>query len=96
MKVIHKSISPNDFPKTFSLCVQHAQEQENQENIKEAIAAYEKCIQLNPNQELPYNRLMILYRKQKEPLKELKIIQQAIKAIKHLLNQKSLQKKLLV
>lgn len=49
-------------------------------DLKTAESLYEKVIKADPHHELAYNRLMIIYRKQKEPEKELAIINKAITA----------------
>ncbi len=46
--------------------------------VEQAISLYEKVIKQEPLLELPYNRLMILYRKQKLYEKELKVLDKAL------------------
>lgn len=46
---------------------------------KSAASHYEQAIRSSPMEEQPYNRLMIIYRKLKEPEKELKVIDKALK-----------------
>jgi len=51
---------------------------------KEATALYEKLIKLHPLEEKAYDRLMIAYRKLKEPRKELHTIKTGIDAFEEL------------
>jgi hypothetical protein len=48
--------------------------------LKKAEIFYEKVIKADPHNEIAYNRLMIIYRKQKELDKELQIIKRAIRS----------------
>nr|WP_295870284.1 hypothetical protein [uncultured Chitinophaga sp.] len=48
--------------------------------LDKAIQIYLTAVKKDPLNAAPYNRLMILYRKQKEPRKEMAIINEAIKA----------------
>jgi tetratricopeptide (TPR) repeat protein len=80
MKVVHISRKTND-PKEW---LEKANAHERNDELNEAAEAYKKAIGENPNQELPYQRLMIIYRKQKEYRKELEIIRAGIKAFEEL------------
>ena len=91
MRVIHKQMK-DDLPSTFAHCFQYAKEHEQTDDNAEAIRAYEKCIQLQPKNEQSYNRLMILFRKTKQPQKELKIIHQAIAAFEAISKPKKLSR----
>jgi len=61
-----------------------AKEKEAAGEWKEAIALYEKLIKLHPLEEKAYDRLMIAYRKLKEPRKELNAIKAGIDAFEEL------------
>ena len=61
-----------------------AKEKEAAGEWKEAIALYEKLIKLHPLEEKAYDRLMIAYRKLKEPRKELNAIKTGIDAFEEL------------
>lgn len=61
-----------------------AKEKEAAGEWKEAIALYEKLIKLHPLEEKAYDRLMIAYRKLKEPRKELNAIKSGIDAFEEL------------
>ena len=54
--------------------------QKNKEDVALAIKGYEEAIKTDPLAEKAYDRLMILYRKDKEYKKELKLINSGIKA----------------
>jgi tetratricopeptide (TPR) repeat protein len=81
MKVAHKN-------KAIDRVVEHKAEQslsiaktaEQEDTIDDAIDNYEKVIKEDPLNEYAYDRLMILYRKNKEYKKELKIINAAVTA----------------
>jgi tetratricopeptide (TPR) repeat protein len=47
--------------------------------FNDAISLYEEAIKQNPIEDKPYNRLMTLYRQEKEYEKELKVINKALK-----------------
>lgn len=59
--------------------MKRGQELEKEEDFPAAIAVYKDMIKLQALDQRPYERLMIIYRKLKEPEKELRIINQAIK-----------------
>ena len=46
--------------------------------LEEAAGNYEQVIKQHPLEELAYNRLMVIYRKLKQPKKELRIINKGI------------------
>src|SRR5215831_10633670 len=66
---------------TFDELTDKARQAEENDNIDTAIDNYKKTIKLQPHDILPYNRLMILYRKKKMYKEELKLINDAIKSI---------------
>jgi tetratricopeptide (TPR) repeat protein len=68
--------------------IKQAKEAENEGDIETAIKLYEKAIRQKPLIEQPYNRLMILYRKEKEYNKELKVIDKALEIFTHYYDEK--------
>jgi tetratricopeptide (TPR) repeat protein len=66
-----------------------AREGEEAGNIEEAISTYQKVIASDPVNEDAYERLMILYRKQKDYKKELGIIDKGLKAFEKLYKPKT-------
>lgn len=83
MKIAHKN---NLSPKPHSLRegLHEASLLEKDGEIAQAILIYLQCIKMKPVSEVPYNRLMILYRKTKDFKKELTIINDGIKAFENL------------
>jgi len=77
MKVVHKSPHAKEEPGNL---LDKAKYFEQQRELGKAAAAYEKVIRENPLNEYAYDRLMIIYRKEKEYRKEKVIIARAIKA----------------
>jgi tetratricopeptide (TPR) repeat protein len=74
MKVVHSNrnfVSAKEW-------LERGKENEAAENFDDAAAAYEKIIKAEPFNEGAYNRLMIIYRKQKEYEKELAVIKKGI------------------
>ena len=65
---------------TLKQTIKEAQQAEEKEDISLAIKDYEEAIQKNPLAERAYDRLMILYRKDKNYKKELQLINSGIKA----------------
>ena len=61
-------------------------------DIEKAAVLYEEAIRQEPLDELPYNRLMIIYRKLGQPGDELKVITKALKVYQQHYDQ--MQKKL--
>ena len=70
-----RTVDPQE--KGFSLN-QKAMQYEKDQDIPNAIKYYELCIQANFEGSYPYNRLAILYRKQKDYNNEIRVIEQAI------------------
>jgi len=58
--------------------IRQAKTAEEQGEVEEAIALYEKAIKQKPLLELPYTRLMIIYRKNKRYDDEIRVISKAI------------------
>src|SRR6476659_538019 len=59
--------------------IQLAYEEEEKGNVEQAIKYYETAIKDDKPDEVPYNRLMILYRKEKKYNDELRVINKGIK-----------------
>ena len=68
-------------------------EKEEKENISIAIKEYEEAIKKNTLAEKAYDRLMILYRKEKNYKKELRIITAGIKAFESFYKSKKIRSK---
>lgn len=64
--------------KHYAELIKEARKAEEDAEIKDAIDLYEKAIKQKPVLEQPYGRLMILYRKEKQYSKELKVIDKAL------------------
>ncbi|TMI75790.1 MAG: hypothetical protein E6H09_00150 [Bacteroidetes bacterium] len=75
MKVVHNNTKAH-LSKTELF--EEAKEAEASENWKTAEAYYQEIIKTDPHNEAAYNRLMIVYRKQKEWNKELQVVKKAI------------------
>lgn len=56
-----------------------AEEAENNKQLNEAIKLYHGAMKVEPSYELPYDRLMVIYRKQKRYKEELKVINEGIR-----------------
>jgi tetratricopeptide (TPR) repeat protein len=74
MKIAHRK------NETIAEILDRGRELESKGELEEAAAAYEKAIKAYPLNEMAYNRLMIIYRKQKDYKKELSVIRAGIKA----------------
>lgn len=59
--------------------LKEARQLEDEGSMEPAAAGYERAIRQSPLEEEPYFRLMVLYRKLKEPEKELKAIEKGLK-----------------
>lgn len=77
MKVVHKNPDAKGEPGNW---LDKAKAFEASADTEKAAAAYEKAIRENPLNEYAYDRLMIIYRKNKEYKKEKAVIVAAIKA----------------
>jgi tetratricopeptide (TPR) repeat protein len=81
MKVVHHDkeiVSDNDD------LLYRAGEYEKKGELKEAAGLYLRYLKKIPGNEFAYSRLMIIYRKQKDPAKELDIINRGIKAFEEI------------
>ena len=65
--------------RTLKEILREAKEAENTENIEDAIRLYQEAIDTDKLNEHAYNRLMMVFRRQKEYKKELGIIKAGIK-----------------
>jgi tetratricopeptide (TPR) repeat protein len=81
LKIVH---SNKEIPVNRHELFAAAKEKEAAGEWKEAIVLYEKLIKLHPLEEKAYDRLMIAYRKLKEPRKELNAIKTGIEAFEEL------------
>lgn len=77
MKVVHNSLKE---VRTKHDWLEKARELEQTGELQQAAKAYEQVIKADPVNELAYNRLMIVYRKEKEYKKELAVIKGGIRA----------------
>ena len=62
----------------YTSLIKQAKEAEEENDIDSATALYEKAIKQKPVLELPYTRLMVIYRKGKEYQKEMNTIKKAL------------------
>ena len=62
----------------YTNLIKQAKEAEEENDIDSATALYEKAIKQKPVFELPYTRLMVIYRKGKEYQKEMNTIKKAL------------------
>ena len=76
MKVVHNSAKRVQPDANF----EDARELEQQGHLEDAASVYEKIIGEESLNEVAYERLMIIYRKLKDPKKELAVINKGIKA----------------
>jgi tetratricopeptide (TPR) repeat protein len=77
MRIAHKKLDTKDTPGSW---LDKAKDFEKQDEPENAAAAYEKVIRERPLDEYAYDRLMIIYRKNKDYKKEKIVIGKAIKA----------------
>lgn len=74
--------------------VKHAGQLEKEGQLEKAAELYEEFIKSKPLDEHPYNRLMIIYRKLKQPKDELRVIKAGIAVFESKLIRRSRDKKL--
>ena len=67
---------------SYKYLVEKAQEAESREHLEEAVTFYQKAIKTEPSHELPQDRLMIIYRKQKNYKEELGVLNEGIQFFK--------------
>jgi|SRR3954471_15983094 tetratricopeptide (TPR) repeat protein len=64
---------------SYKVLIEKAEKAEKNEQLDEAMKLYKDALKIEPSYELPYDRLMIIYRKQKNYKEELKVINEGIK-----------------
>ena len=84
MKLVHSDKTLQSVEEMLALARQHEQDDEKEE----AIALYLKILKRQPRNEKIYDRLMILYRKTRQPQKEMDIIESGIKAFEEFYSKK--------
>ena len=94
LKIAH---SNKNLPVTRHELLADAKGKEAAGEWKDVVAVYEKLIKIHPLEEKAYDRLMIAYRKLKEPRKELNVIKAGIDAFEQLYkkNKKTPDKKVI-
>jgi hypothetical protein len=80
MKVVHKQ----ETIETKNDLLKRAMEAEQGGELKQAATLYQKVVKMNPTDEVAYNRLMLIYRKEKDYKKEMATIRAGIKAFEEL------------
>lgn len=64
--------------KHYTELIEEARNVEADGELEKAASIYEQAIRQHPMDEFPYNRLMIIYRKFKQPKDELRVIKKAL------------------
>jgi hypothetical protein len=75
--------------KSYNELMAEAKEAEENEELEKAAKLYERAAKMEPHEEQPYNRLMIVYRKLTWYEEELKIIKKGIEAFQQVYQKKS-------
>ena len=75
--------------KPYRELIEEAREAEQNNELEKAAKWYERAIKMEPHEEQPYNRLMIIYRKLKRYEDELRIIKKGIEAFQEVYQKKS-------
>lgn len=75
--------------KSYDKLIAEAKEAEANNELEKASKIYERAITSEPHEELPYNRLMVIYRKLAWYEDELKIIRKGITAFEQFYQKKS-------
>jgi len=88
LKTVHLNRQKDELPSSSYDLRKLANEKEKSGDVVTAIHLYRECIKRMPKDELCYNRLMILYRKQKAYKKEIAIVKTAIKVYEKLYSPK--------
>jgi tetratricopeptide (TPR) repeat protein len=81
MKVVHKPRNPQVSKVEL---LHEAKEAEESEEWKQAIELYGQVLDLDPHNEAAYNRLMIVYRKERKWKEELQTVKNAIDAFEEM------------
>jgi tetratricopeptide (TPR) repeat protein len=74
--------------KHYTELLKEAKAAEENGDVATAIEQYEKAIKQKPVLDQPYNRLMVLYRKEKDYKKELRVIDKALEVFIELYDKK--------
>ena len=64
--------------KHYTELIEEARNVEGEGELEKAASIYEQAIKQQPMDEFPYNRLMIIYRKFKQPKEEYRVINKAL------------------
>lgn len=75
--------------RSFEQMVAEAKEAEINGDAATAIKLYQRAIKLEPHNEIPYNRLMIVLRKEKKYEEELELINKGIKTFEEFYKKRS-------
>jgi hypothetical protein len=80
---------PLHVARSFDELIAEAKEAEENSELEKAAKIYQRTIRLEPHDERPYNRLMIIYRKLTWYEEELKTIKKGIEVFQELYQKKS-------
>ncbi len=72
----------------YTSLIKQAKEAEQRDDTRTALELYEKALKQKPVLELPYGRLMVIYRKAKDYRKEMAVIKKALDVFTALHNKK--------
>src|SRR5215208_6971944 len=75
--------------KYFHEYIREAKEAEDNNELDQAAKLYERAIKLEPHNEQPYTRLMVIYRKLKDYEDELRVINKGVKAFEEFYQKKT-------
>jgi tetratricopeptide (TPR) repeat protein len=75
--------------RSFGELMAEAKEAESNDDPSSAIKLYQRAIKMERHNEIPYNRLMILYRKQKQYEEELDLINKGIQEFEEFYQKRS-------
>lgn len=75
--------------KSYNELIAEAKEAEENNELEKAAKTYRRAIRSEPHEELPYNRLMIIYRKLTWYEEELRILKKGIEIFQDLYQKKS-------
>lgn len=75
--------------KRYGELMAEAKEAEENNELEKAAKMYERAVKAEPHEELPYNRLMIIFRKLTQYEDELRIIKKGIESFEALYQKKS-------
>ena len=75
--------------KSYQELMLEAKEAEGNNELEKAVKIYQRAVKMQPHEEQPYNRLMILYRKLTQYEEELHTIKKGIAAFEELYQKKS-------